>query len=213
MHREQSAAPPELLEIARMARHDFMLDVTLDSARRISGIFSGTPEPAHQCGVEFLRRSMCSFIDAPVDAVITSAAGFPLDLTFYQSGKGVTAAQHIVKPGGHILLVAECAEGIGSEEFAAQLRHFRDPDGFLNDLRTKPVAVDQWQLEKVALVLKRNEVFFWTPGVRASELGSLKGRCYSTLDAALEAFLAGLPRGARIGLLPDGPYVFARVRT
>ena len=34
------------------------------------------------------------------DAVITSAAGYPLDLTFYQTIKGLTAAQHIVKPGG-----------------------------------------------------------------------------------------------------------------
>lgn len=202
----------ELLEIARMARHDFMLDVTLDSARQISGIFSGAPEPAHASGVDFIRNSMCSFVDAPMDAVITSAAGFPLDLTFYQAGKGITAAQHIVKPGGRILLLAECAEGIGSDEFAAQLRHFPDPNGFLNDVRNKPVAVDQWQLEKLALVLKRYEVFFWTPGARPSELGSLKAHCYSTLSDALEGFMAGLSPDARIGLLPDGPYVFARVR-
>lgn len=90
----------ELLQIARMGRHDSILDVTLDSRRQISGVFAGQPERAHASGVEFVRGSMCSFVEAPMDAVITSAAGFPLDLTFYQSGKGITAAQHIVKPGG-----------------------------------------------------------------------------------------------------------------
>ena len=50
----------------------------------------------------------------PVDAVITSCAGYPLDLTFYQAIKGITAAQHIVKKGGRILLVAECQEGPGA---------------------------------------------------------------------------------------------------
>ena len=48
---------------------------------------------------------------APVDAVITTAAGYPLDLTFYQAIKGVTAAAHIVRPGGRILLVAACKQG------------------------------------------------------------------------------------------------------
>jgi len=47
----------ELLEIARMARHDFMLDVTLTQSREISGIFAGDPVQAHAAGVEFMRRS------------------------------------------------------------------------------------------------------------------------------------------------------------
>ena len=33
----------ELLEIARMARHDFILDVTLTQQRKISGVFAGDP--------------------------------------------------------------------------------------------------------------------------------------------------------------------------
>ena len=39
-----------------------------------------------------------------MDAVITTSAGYPLDLTYYQAIKGVTAAQHIVRDGGTILL-------------------------------------------------------------------------------------------------------------
>ena len=58
------------------------------------------------------------------DAVITSAAGHPLDLTFYQTIKGITAVQHIVKPGGKILVMSECSEGIGSPEFAEKLARF-----------------------------------------------------------------------------------------
>ena len=49
--------------------------------------------------------------------MITSCAGYPLDMTFYQAIKGITAAQHIVKNGGRILLVAECQEGPGAAEF------------------------------------------------------------------------------------------------
>ena len=40
----------ELLEIARMARHDFIVDVTLNRQRQISGVFAGAAEAAHSAG-------------------------------------------------------------------------------------------------------------------------------------------------------------------
>ena len=104
-----------------MARHDFILDVTLTQEREISGVFAGDPVKAHAAGVEFLEATCLERLAGPVDAVITSAAGYPLDLTFYQTIKGITAAQHIVKPGGRILVVGECAEGMGSAEFARKM--------------------------------------------------------------------------------------------
>src|ERR1700678_647104 len=72
----------ELLEIARLARHDFMLDVTLTREREISGIFAGDPVQAHAAGVAALRNASMELLAEPVDAAITSAAGHPLDLTF-----------------------------------------------------------------------------------------------------------------------------------
>src|SRR5580692_4278331 len=110
----QNPLHQELLDIARMARHDFMLDTALTRTREVSGIFAGDPVEAHAAGVQFLRTTSLERLTGLADAVITSAAGHPLDLTFYQTIKGLTAAQHIVKPGGRILILGECPEGIGS---------------------------------------------------------------------------------------------------
>ena len=200
----------ELLEIGQRARHDFALDVTLTQDRRISGVFAGDPVKAHAAGVKFVEDSCLERLDEPVDAVITSSAGYPLDLTFYQSIKGITAAQHMVKPGGRILIVAECAEGVGSPEFARRLSGLRDFDGFLEEIRTAPVGVDQWQLEKLALVGRKYELFFYTPGVRREDLGFLRDRSFGSIEDAVKAMLDGLPAGAHVALLPDGPYTFAR---
>jgi nickel-dependent lactate racemase len=138
----------ELLEIARMARHDFMLDVTLTQDRSISGVFAGDPVQAHAAGVAFVEQTCLERLEEPVDAVITSSAGYPLDLTFYQCVKGITAAAHMVKPGGRILIIAQCAEGVGSPEFARRLSGLKDFRSFLDEIRSAPVEVDQWQLEK-----------------------------------------------------------------
>jgi lactate racemase len=200
----------ELLEIARIARHDFMLDVTLTQDRRISAIFAGDPVKAHAAGADFLERTSLETLPAPADAVITSAAGYPLDLTFYQTVKGITAAQHIVRPGGRILILGECAEGMGSPEFAQRMNTLTGFQNFLDDIRETPVEVDQWQLEKLALVGLKHELYFYTPGVSASQLGCLGPRTFNNLDDAIAALLRGLPSDAHIALVPEGPYTYAR---
>ncbi len=209
---EDNSLHAELLEIAAMARHDFMLDVTLTQERAISGVFAGEPVRAHAAGVKFLESTSTSPIPALADAVITCAAGYPLDLTFYQTVKGVTAAQHIVKPGGRILVLGECSEGIGSPEFAHMLAEYRGHAEFLDEIRGRQVEVDQWQLEKLALVGVKNELYFFTPGVDAAQMGALGSRVFAKLDEAVAAALEGLPSDALVVLVPEGPYAFARVQ-
>ena len=201
----------QLLEVARMAGHDFILDVTLTQDREVSGIFAGDPVKAHAAGVDFLRTTSLERLSGLADLVITSAAGHPLDLTLYQTIKGITAAQHIVKPGGRILILGECAEGIGSPEFAEKVAAFAGYDSFLEEIRTAPVQIDQWQLEKLALTGQTKELFFYIPGAPTNQLGGLAQRCYADVHSAVAAALEGLPPQARVALVPEGPYVYARV--
>ncbi|HEX4286913.1 MAG TPA: nickel-dependent lactate racemase [Terracidiphilus sp.] len=200
----------ELLECARMVRHDFIVDVALTQERKIAGVFAGDPVKAHSAGVEFVRRACLEEIDEPADVVITSAAGFPLDLTFYQSVKGITAATHLAKPGGRILLVAACSEGIGSTEFAGMIREMGNFSDYLDEVRDLPVDVDRWQVEKLALAGVQNELYFYAPGVTKGELGQLGAKTLDSLAEAVAAVLRGLPSGARVVLVPEGPYTFAR---
>ncbi|MFN3322636.1 MAG: nickel-dependent lactate racemase [Bryobacteraceae bacterium] len=200
----------ELLEIAGMARHDFILDVALTRDRQIAGVFAGNPAQAHAKGVEFVSQIMLETLEAQVDAVITTSAGYPLDLTFYQAIKGVTAASHILKPGGSILLIGECQEGAGAPEFRQMLKEFSSPEAFLSAIDGVPVTVDQWQLEKLALVARNRRMLFYTPGLPKEYHQSLWGLACESPEAAIRELKAGLPPGATIALIPEGPYVLAK---
>jgi nickel-dependent lactate racemase len=202
----------ELLEIARMARHDFLLDVALARDRSIAGVFAGDPVQAHRTGVEFVSRVLLETLDEPVDAVITTSAGYPLDLTYYQAIKGVTAAAHILKPGGSILLVGECPEGAGAPEFQRMLLDGISDHEFLSRIASAPVTVDQWQLEKLALVTTRHKLLWYVPGLPAQFREKLWGRAFDSLPAAVETLAASLHPGARVAVIPEGPYVLARAR-
>jgi nickel-dependent lactate racemase len=202
----------ELLEIAALARHDFILDVALARDRRIAGVFAGHAVEAHRAGVAFVSKVMLELLDEPADAVITTSAGYPLDLTFYQSLKGVTAAQHIVKPGGKILLVAACQEGAGAPEFRRMLKEYPSDQAFMDAIASAPVIVDQWQLEKFALVTAKAEVLFYVPGLAADYYPSLWGRAFPSAQEAVAALFAGLSPGATVAVIPEGPYVLAKTR-
>jgi hypothetical protein len=91
------------------------------------------------------------------------------------------------------------------------LRGYAGHREFLREIEGAPVVIDQWQLEKPALVGLRNEFFFYTPGVSPEQLGALAKRCFSDVNQAIAVLLDGLPTGARVALIPEGPYAFAQV--
>jgi lactate racemase len=150
-------------------------------------------------------------VGEPFDAAITTGAGFPLDLTFYQSVKGVTAAAGIVRPGGRILLFGECEEGAGAAEFRHMMTQYRSHHEFLTAIEGVPVTIDQWQLEKLALAARKAEVFYCVPGLPDPYMGALWGPGFKDPEQAICALFNGLAPGSRVAVIPEGPYVLASV--
>jgi molybdopterin-biosynthesis enzyme MoeA-like protein len=91
------------------------------------------------------------------------------------------------------------------------LLKYPSPEGFLAAVAQAPVTVDQWQLEKLALVAREKEIVFCTPGVPQEFRPAMWGPVFNSFAPALEATLAGLPASARVAVIPEGPYVLARV--
>ena len=201
----------ELLEIAAMAGHDFMVDVALTDTRAIAAVFAGEPVSAHAQGVEFVRQSTLASINQPADAVITTSGGYPLDLTFYQAVKGLTAAAHIVRDGGEILLAAACNEGLGGPEFSQLVRESDDASELLDALSRRSVRVDQWQAEKLAMVAKRAQLSFCVPGLSEADRAKLWGPSHGDAQTAVDGLVGRLQDGARIVVIPEGPYVFSQL--
>lgn len=203
----------QALEVAQRAGVDFTLNVAMNDQRQITGIFCGDLEKAHAEGVRFVEVQNGALLDEPVDIVITSSAGLPLDLTFYQAVKGLTAALPIVKDGGTILIAARCDEGLGGPEFEQMLLNtagaaefaacLEDPDFF---------AVDQWQLQELCKVLDKAEVMVYSEGIDPNLHDSVWVKVVASIEAGLAAALARHGTAARIAVIPKGPYVLTQIR-
>jgi nickel-dependent lactate racemase len=201
----------ELLEIARLARHDFIVDVSLTRDRKIAAVFAGEPEGAHSAGVRWVSKALMQTVEKPFDAVITTGAGYPLDMTFYQSIKGITAASQIVRQDGNILLFGACDEGVGAPEFTRMVCEHSSDKEFLRSIEGVPVTIDQWQLEKLALATQKARVSYCVPGVPEQFIGGLWGPGFRNPSEAVRALFAEVPANSRIAVVPEGPYVLAGV--
>jgi hypothetical protein len=91
------------------------------------------------------------------------------------------------------------------------LGEYPDPRGFLKAIEGTEVTVDQWQLEKLALVATQADIFYCVPGLAPELREKLWGQAFSDVQAAVRALLEGLPGGARVAVIPEGPYILAKV--
>jgi len=201
----------ELLEIAAMAGHDFSLDVSMDEARNITGVFAGEPGAAHAAGVHAVRGFVRSTVKEPVDIVISTSAGYPLDLTYYQSIKGMTVALPVVKKGGMVILAAECAEGLGSDTFSAMATRFPSADDFERWVHSNPVEIDQWQLQECAKAAQHAEIVLISRGMTSDQLAKLFIHSAENVGEALEQGFRRYGPNASVAVIPKGPYTLVEV--
>ena len=131
----------EIQEAAGMAGETFLVNVTLNKHKQITGVFAGELNAAHAAGCSFARESAMAAVAAPFDIVLTSNSGYPLDLNVYQAVKGMSAAAQVVRPGGAILMTAECWDGIPEHgQYAATAAPGVQPGGAAGDDPEQPAC-------------------------------------------------------------------------
>jgi nickel-dependent lactate racemase len=201
----------ENTRIALLAGCDFIVNVSLDGERRVTWVGAGDMIRAWEEGVRFVEKVVKAPVTEPVDIVVTSCAGYPLDTTWYQAVKGLTGALAIVKQGGTIILAASLSEGLGSHEFQAMLssspfmRKHGDPRP-----TTAPAAfceMDEWQLVMFSKVVARCKVKVVSDGLSPEALRKCLVEPAASVEAAVADCLAEYGPDARIAVIPKGPYV------
>ena len=189
---------------------DFIVDTVIDSQRKILEIVAGDMIEAHRRGVDFVRPIVTDTVDAPVDIVVTSSAGYPLDATFYQSVKGMVTALPVVKPGGTIIIAAAATEGVGSPEFLRLIDENPSLDIFMKKMLEEDYFVmDQWQLEELAKVRRKAKVRFVTDAIPADMVRRLYVEPAPSVEAAVADALEEYGPDAKIVAIPEGPYVLS----
>jgi nickel-dependent lactate racemase len=202
----------ENTRIALMAGCDFIVNVCIDEERRPTWVGAGDMIAAWREGVRFIESVVKVAVPEAVDVVVTTAAGYPLDTTWYQAVKGLTGALPIVKQGGTMVLAASLSEGVGSPEFQQAITDNTDLHTFKKRILGGDYFVmDQWQLEELAKVVERCRVKVVSHGLPPATLRRCHAEPAASVEEAVADCLAEYGPGARVAVIPRGPYVLPYV--
>lgn len=191
---------------------EFLVNVTLDPAHQITGIFAGNMVAAHRTGCAAIMHQAIGLEKQYFDLVITSNAGYPLDQNLYQSVKGMTAAAQLVREGGAIVLIAECRDGFPTHGAYRQLLMGARTVSDLLALIRRPgfQSPDQWQVQKQALVQEHAQVYLHSSLSEQSVKDALLIPA-PNLQETINMLLATKGPESRIAVLPEGPMTVMQV--
>jgi len=196
----------EMRDIAMRTGDSFLLNVSLNNDREITGVFAGDVLESHKAGCDFVRDSAMQQVEEPYDVVITTNSGYPLDLNLYQTAKGIGAAARIVKKGGTIIVASECSEGLpDNSAFHRLLQSVKGADELLQILHhAREPLPDQWQAQIQALCQRHARVLLYSSMSDEDVRGAHLLPCHD-IPREVAAVATNLGASMRLAVLPYGP--------
>jgi nickel-dependent lactate racemase len=205
----------EIREVAHQTGECFLINVSLNKYKQITGVFAGNLDSAHKAGCAFVKETTMIHLPHQFDIVITTNSGYPLDLNLYQSVKGMSVASQIVREGGAIIIASSCWDGIPDHGLYSQLlREAGSPEALL-DIIYKPgfLKQDQWQAQIQAQIQLKANVLIRTDNLTTEQIRmALLQPCQSIEDTVIDLVKKYGPQ-ASICVLPEGPQTIPYIQS
>jgi len=202
----------DLVEQAKMAKLNFIVNVLLNKHREITHVVAGDPIKAHERGCEIEKDIAGVKVEHKVDIAITTNSGAPLDMDFYQSCKGIDVGAQITRAGGIIIVASSCCAGVGPEEFRTLHASVRSPKEVLQKIKLEePIGV-QWENQILARIQLKHDIYLLS-GMADSVAKDMMITPIRSIEEGLEKAFKVLGDDAEIAVIPEGPLVIPLLET
>lgn len=196
----------DLVEQAKMAKLNFIVNVLLNKKKEITHVVAGDFIKAHERGCELERQIVGIKVNDKVDITITTNSGAPLDLDLYQTVKGIDNASLMTRNGGIIIMASSCSTGVGPKAFRQLHASVSSPKEALQKIRQEePIGV-QWENQILARAQLKNDVYLLS-SLEDSMVKDMMITPIHTIEEGLEKAFEVLRSDAEVGLIPEGPLV------
>jgi nickel-dependent lactate racemase len=159
-----NAVHEAFVEAASKTKIAFAVNTIVNDDGDVADLFCGDWIKSHQAACDAFSDQHSISISKKRDLVIVSCGGFPYDINMIQAHKSLNAASHACSEGGTIVLLAECRDGLGRDDF---LNWFDAADG--RDLALKLCEKYQVNGQTAWNLLRKAERY------RIEAISSLKG--------------------------------------
>jgi nickel-dependent lactate racemase len=205
----------EIMEAAEFVPGLFLLNITLNRNKEITKVFAGDLRASHKAGCQFVKESAMAPVNKLYDIVITSNSGYPLDLNIYQTVKGMSAAAQIVKPGGSIIMVAECWDGTPADsDYEKILISVRSPSDLMEYIKKNETTLkDTWQIYFQALIQLKADVYLFSDQLDDETVRKALFNPVKNISSLTDNLVKKIGPQADICILPEGPQTIPYLKT
>ncbi|MEW5807699.1 MAG: nickel-dependent lactate racemase [Acidobacteriota bacterium] len=204
---ESNPVHEDMLEGALMVPSPFIVNSIIDERGGIEEIFAGDMVRAHWKGAEYLNESRRIKIERKARMVVAGCGGYPKDINVIQANKCIQNCSRLVEDGGVLILVAQCSEGYGSQDFAGWLS--RGKAGILYDMKRQFKSYAQTALSIIHAIESINVIF--VTDFRSEVLQSLGIRQTGSLGEAFQLAEVVIGKEAEGLVIENGPRWFFHI--
>jgi nickel-dependent lactate racemase len=194
----------DMLEQAKMARLDFILNVIMNSEKQITHVLAGNPWSAHSLACDIEKEIVQTEIDHQVDITLVTNGGAPLDLDFYQTVKGIDTAAKITRRGGAIIMASSCDSGVGPPAFRALHGGSGSPGEVLEKIENGDRTGVDWQNQILARAQLEHTIYLFS-SLKEDQVKSMMVSPIHSLEEGLEQAFNLQGGDARVAVIPEGP--------
>jgi nickel-dependent lactate racemase len=214
----------EAMEVAERVGADFLINVTVNERKQLTGVYAGDWRLAFERATATLADAVRVPVTTPYDVLITIDS----TINHYQAAKAAVGALPILVDGGTLIQVANSSDGIGAVEYMRELEYLQrlaGPQEYIAALMQRPTVLkDQWEVEMWCKVLEKVQgpggLIYCTNGIRAGDLeklpltsgytytgeGDLPRQVQKAIQQTLTVWQQRLGRPPRLGVILDGAH-------
>lgn len=199
----------DIEEAGTLCGIDFILNVVLSEHKEIIRAVAGHPVKAHRAGCDFLDRLYLKELPEGADIVLVSQGGAPKDLNLYQTQKALDNARHAVKPGGVIVLIGSCREGLGERVFEEWMTKSASPQAMIERIG-RDFQLGGHKAAAIAMTLEKADVYL-VSDLEPEFVRSIFLTPHASVQAALDAAFVKLGPEAAVLAMPCGGSTLPRI--
>jgi len=178
-----------------------VVNVVLDPSKRIVKFLVGEPKMVCREGAKICSALYGVAIQDKFDIAVASCGGHPKDINLYQAQKGLAHAAQSVKPGGKILLLAACPQGVGDAVYFDYVSRFTTPEAVLEDFNRMGFKIRTHK----AFLFSRTLVAF-DVAVASDIKPEILSKCHLKAcdpQETIETWVEGFPGTPTVAVIPN----------
>ena len=190
---------------------DLVINVVLNTANEVVRVFAGDPHDVLAAAVPLVQDVCETAVPHAMDVVIASPGGYPKDINLYQAQKALAHACELVRPGGSVILVAECREGAGDDLYEAWMAAARTPQEVVTRFEREGFRMGAHKAFLFARSLLKARTYLVSRGIAPAQAHKLHLIPAPTIEHALAAALRDIIGRPRIGIMPRASSTIPRI--